>query len=97
MYHCHYCEAPFETPFRMVEDHGEPWDACPGCKGDDIVETRECRECDAAVDIGDLENGMCPACRSELLKRFRAMMDATFEPWEREALNNLLDGENLTA
>ena len=74
MYKCIDCGAVFEEPATWEEYRGEYWgcpcsetmSGCPECRGD-YEEAVECTRCGEWYFSGELEDGLCEDCQSELL------------------------------
>lgn len=90
---CTSCRCIFENPDEYIEDHGELFSVCPRC-GSDWEYACRCEGCGELFLEIDLTAGFCPACRAEILGRFRTALGG-FTQEELDLLNEIYDGERI--
>ena len=87
---CGSCGALFDEPHRYQEDYGEWFSCCPRCGGEWEYAV-QCDSCGEYTHPDKLEEGLCPGCRTDVIRRFREAL-SQFTEEELRFLNEVYEG-----
>lgn len=104
MYFCEKCGCEFERP-EVIRDNPceipgyfELWEVCPHCGSEEFLTESICSACGLGYPEANKESSLklCPACRSEVLKRFQKFIAENFTCEEVLYLDECYDGRDLS-